>query len=202
MRLNTHAGRGLALAMAAAMLFLGSQAQASGTTLKAYTTAYSRFDNTPPGSADISNPVVHKKAGGTGTYADPLTLAVGHVKTGGKDVLDFPAGTRFYLPDLRRYAIVEDTCGDGPKPQNEPCHRLDAPGNKAPAGAKVWVDVWVGGSGSTAKQADACMSKVTDGDGAVHTIIEHPRKDYIVVSGPVLSKGHCTAGYGNTAKIK
>lgn len=202
MRLNTYAGHWLALA-ASSLLLLSPSAQAStSTTLKAYTTAYSAFDNTPPGSAEISNPVLHKTAGGTGTYADPITLAVGHSITGRKDTLDFPAGTRFYLPDLRRYAIVEDTCGDGPKPQNEPCHRLNMPGNRAPAGATVWVDVWVGGAGSTASQADACMSKVTDGDGAVHSIIEHPRTDYVVVSGPVLNHGKCTAGYGNTAKTK
>jgi hypothetical protein len=185
------------------MLLITPTAQASTpVTLRAYTTAYDVFDNTPPGSAEISNPVLHKKAGGTGTYADPITLAVGHTITGRKDVLDFPAGTRFYLPDLRRYAIVEDTCGDGKTPQAGPCHRLNTPGNKAPSGATVWVDVWIGGTGSTVRQGEACMSKVTDGNGALHTIIKNPRKDYAVTAGPVLAKGTCTAGYGNTAKIK
>src|SRR5512135_1310636 len=39
----------------------------------AYTTGYTWFDNTPPGSGEISHPVLHAKAGGTGTYADPIT---------------------------------------------------------------------------------------------------------------------------------
>jgi hypothetical protein len=167
--------------------------------MSAYTTAYSYFDNTPPGSATISNPVLHKTAGGTGSYADPVTLAVGHSLASGKDVLDVPEGTRFYLPDLRKYAMVEDTCGDGKSPQNGPCHRLDTPGNKAPQGATIWVDVWAGGqTGSTRSQADKCMSKVTDGNGAVHTIIKNPSDNYLVVSGDVLYNGTCRANYGNT----
>lgn len=176
---------------------------ASASTVKAYTTAYSFYDNTPPGSATISDPVLHKRAGGAGTYADPVTLAVGHSVINGRDVLDVPKGTRFYFPDLRKYFIVEDTCGDGKTPQNGPCHRLDTPGNRAPKGATVWVDAWIGGdSGSTRRQADDCMSKVTDGNGAVHTIIRNPRKDFVVVSGPVLKSGKCRAGYGNTARTK
>jgi hypothetical protein len=204
-------GRHLAWGVFASSLFLAAAlttpAEAPAATpaekrLTAYTTAYDIFDNTPAGSAEISNPVIHKKAGGTGTYANPVTLAVGHSLATGKDVLDYPAGSRFYLPDLRKYAIVEDTCGDGKTPQNRPCHRLDTPGNKAPKGAAVWVDVWIGGQGSTTRQGDACMSKVTDGNGAVHTIIQHPRSTYRVVPGPVLDKGKCTAGYGNTAKTR
>lgn len=203
MRLHTYAGQALALSSAVALLALGAyRLSPPSTTLRAYTTAYSVYDNTPPGTAEISDPVLHEKAGGTGTYADPITLAVGHSLKGGKDVLDFPAGTRFYLPDLRRYAVVEDTCGDGPRPQNGPCHRLDTPGNKAPSGAQVWVDVWIGGYGSTSRQADACMSKVTDGSGSVHTLIKNPRRDYVVVYGPVLDHGKCTAGCGNIPKIK
>lgn len=33
----------------------------------AYLTAYTWYDNTPAGSAEIANPVVHSKAGGKGT---------------------------------------------------------------------------------------------------------------------------------------
>lgn len=174
---------------------------ATPQTLKAYTTAYDYWDNTPPGSAEISHPVLHSKAGGKGTYADPLTLAVGHSLIKGKDVLDVPKGTRFYFPDLRKYALVEDTCGDGKTPQNKPCHRLDTPGNKAPKGASVWVDIWAGGDkGTTVKQADACMSKVTDGNGAVHTIIKNPAAGYVVETRPILQGATCRASFGNTAK--
>ena len=34
-----------------------------------YTTAYTWYDNTPVGSTTISHPVLHKTAGGTGTYS-------------------------------------------------------------------------------------------------------------------------------------
>jgi hypothetical protein len=163
----------------------------------AYTTGYSYYDNTPPGSAAISNPVLHRTAGGTGTYADPVTLAVGHSKASGKDVLDYPAGTRFYIPNIRKYTVVEDTCGDGSKPQNGPCHVVDK--GAAKHGATVWVDVWVGGQHSTRKQSDACMSKLTDGSTDVHTVIRDPAPDYLVVPGDISNGAVCNAGYGNTA---
>lgn len=51
-----------------------------------------------------------------------MTIAVGHSRKSGQDVLDIPAGTRIDHPDVRRYFIVEDTCGDGPKPEEgRPC---------------------------------------------------------------------------------
>ena len=40
----------------------------------AYLTGYSYWDNTPPGSAAISKPVIHRRAGGTGKYNDPITI--------------------------------------------------------------------------------------------------------------------------------
>lgn len=182
----------------ATLLGNAATAAASESTLKAYTTAYSYWDNTPPGSADISNPVLHNKAGGVGTFADPVTLAVGHSIISKKDVLDFPQGTKFYFPDIRKYAIVEDTCGDGKTPQNGPCHRLDTPGNKAPAGAQVWLDIWADGKAATRAQSDKCLSKVTDGNGAVHTAIKDPVNDYLVEPKPISEGATCRANYGNT----
>ena len=44
-----------------------------------FVTAYTWFDNTPPGSTVISHPMLHKAAGGTGTYADPVGI---HAKAG------------------------------------------------------------------------------------------------------------------------
>src|SRR4051812_14948385 len=143
------------IAVVAACLAAGVDAGSSNgavaqqTIVKtAYTTAYSYFDNTPHGSADISHPVLHRKAGGTGTYTDPITIAVGHVykdrygriasrSSTTQDILDYPAGTRMYLPDVRRYAIVEDTCGDGGRPDLVPCHRG---ANADGSGSTTWVD--------------------------------------------------------------
>jgi hypothetical protein len=156
--------------------------------LKAFTTAYTYYDNTPNGSADISNPILHDKAGGVGTYANPITLGVGHSIIGGRDILDYAAGTRFYIPNLRRYFIVEDTCGDGPAPQNGACH------TGYPAGTSTWVDMWIDGQSGTESAVNHCASAVTGS----HLIIRNPAKNYAVVPGPVFQNGSCTQRYGDT----
>lgn len=164
----------------------------------AYVTAYTWFDNTPPGSADISHPIIHTKAGGVGTFTDPVTVAVGHDLHTGQDVLDYPAGTKMYIPDVRRYFIVEDTCGDGRRPENGPCHKLNAAGNRAPAGASTWVDIWIGGQGSTASKSNTCAEDLT----ALHTVIVNPPAGYVVAGGSaVLHDGRCDYGYGETAVL-
>jgi hypothetical protein len=157
-----------------------------------YTTAYTWHDNTPVGSAAISHPVLHQSAGGTGTYADPITIAVGHSLATGEDVLDFPAGTRIYLPDVRRYFIVEDTCGDGNDPQGGPCHQgVNAGGTNS----TIWIDMWIGGESMSADGADECASKVTD----VKTAVFNPASNYAVAPGAgVIHDGKCDAGYGGT----
>ena len=158
----------------------------------AYTIGYTWFDNTPAGSTVISHPVLHARAGGIGTYADPITLAVGHSLETGKDVLDYPAGTRFYLPHVRRYFIVEDTCGDGASPQDRGCHNLAS----APSGATTWVDLYVGGTAGDDRAAvQACAAKVTDSDTELHTMIKEPASIHPVVPGPLFQDGRCTALY-------
>jgi hypothetical protein len=158
-----------------------------------YTTAYTWYDNTPPGSATIAYPTIHSVAGGTGTYADPITMAVGHSIINNKDILDYPAGSKFYIPNVRRYFIVEDSCGDGPTPQNGPCH------TGYPTGTQAWIDVWIDGSSGTATQAYDCAGYVTDANGQVHTMIQNPANNYVVVPGPIFQNGKCTLLYGNTA---
>lgn len=199
-RSKTVFGVGLAMYIASIpVTFLSNADAATSKTYNAYTTGYSWYDNTPPGSATVSHPrKPGGKAGGSGTYSNPVTLAVGHSIINGKDILDFPKGTKFYVPNVRKYFLVEDTCGDGPTPQNGPCHSLKT----APTGVNVWLDLWIGGGSSTRKQADDCMSKVTDGNGAIHKAIKNPRSDYVVVKGDILYNGKCRAGYGNTAKVK
>lgn len=168
-----------------------SQPTAERTVTTTYTTAYTWFDNTPAGSATISHPVLHKSAGGTGTFEDPITIAVGHSLASGHDVLDFPAGTRIYLPDVRRYFIVEDTCGDGNEPEGGPCHQG---ANANGTNSTIWIDMWIGGQGSSARAADDCASRVTD----VNTAVFNPASDYAVAPGAgVIHDGKCDAGYGN-----
>ncbi len=146
-------------------------------SFQAYVTGYSYWDNTPAGTVDISHPVRHRFAGGLGTYSNPITLAVGHQILNGEDVLDFPAGTKFYLPRLRKYAIVEDTCGDGPQPQNGPCH-IGYQG-------LPWLDIYVDGVSSDKDVVDECMAKIT----AIQTVIIDPGPNLSVVVGPVTEGG-------------
>lgn len=152
--------------------------------LSAYTTGYGYPDNTPAGNA-ISDGVIHSGAGGSGSYADPITLAVGHSIVNGKDILDYAAGTKFYVPNLRKYFIVEDTCGDGNSPQNGPCHT----GYQG----HVWLDLWVGGQGLSKSGTLACEDTITD----LHLVILNPASTYTVVSGPVYN-GSCAQQFGDT----
>lgn len=170
---------------------------AGETRLLAYTTGYGYPDNTPQNSADICCSVLHAQAGGTGTYADPITIAVGHSKVGGKDILDYAAGTRIYIPNVEAYFIVEDACGDGPTPQNVACHNLNQQGNAAPAGAQVWVDMWVGGVGQVSGPTVACEDTLTgNGTADLHTIIINPASNYKVVVGQLFN-GSCRQQFGN-----
>ncbi|MFF2344590.1 hypothetical protein [Pseudarthrobacter sp. NPDC058119] len=169
----------------------GAQPGAERIVPTTYTTAYTWFDNTPAGSATISHPVLHQSAGGTGTFEDPITIAVGHSLASGHDVLDFPAGTRIYLPDVRRYFIVEDTCGDGNEPQSGPCHQG---ANANGTNSTIWIDMWIGGQGASAGAADDCASRVTN----VNTAVFNPASNYAVAPGAgVIHDGKCDAGYGN-----
>lgn len=177
-----------ALLAVAIVALVPGLARAAETSFTAYTTGYGWWDNTPAGSLDISNPVIHSQAGGVGTYADPITLAVGHVIRNGVDTLDFPAGTRWYIPNLRRYFIVEDTCGDGPTPQNGPCHSLA----QADPGAQVWLDLFVDGSTMSHSASNACEDAIT----ANHLAIENPASDYAVVAGPIASAS-CSNQFGD-----
>ncbi|MGY1593237.1 hypothetical protein ACI79D_14780 [Geodermatophilus sp. SYSU D00708] len=156
-------------------------APAGGRQIQAYLTGYSYFDNTPAGSPRISHPKVHRTAGGSGTYDDPITVAVGHSKAGGGDTLDWAAGTRFYVPSIKRYLIVEDTCGDGDSPQDGACH------TGFPSSASTWLDVWVDGRDGSSSSADTCMGRLT----GVHPVVVDPGPGLPVIAGPIASGGGC-----------
>ncbi len=137
---------------------------APGRRLRVYLTGSGWWDNTPPGSSSISNPVLHRTAGGTGTYADPITAAVPYRCADG--CLQWPAGTRFYLPSLRRYAIVEDTCGDAP--------------NSCDGSDDNQLVVWVG-TDTSAKASRACEDRMT----GTKTVIENPSPALAVTPGDI-----------------
>ena len=146
-------------------------------TMTIYLTGYSYWDNTPRGSAQIARPVIHRSAGGIGTYADPVTLAVGHQKRGSRNTMDFPKGTRFYFPKIRKYAIVEDLCGDGNRPQNGPCH--------SGYNGFAWLDIYVGGRKAGERVADNCMRRLT----GIQSALINPSPSYLVSSGELSENG-------------
>lgn len=165
--------------------FLPFSSLKAETRFDAFVTAYTWWDNTPPGSSTIAYPnIMNGRAGGKGTYRNPITVAVGHVKDRrGRSTPDFKPGVRFYIPHLKAYFIVEDLCGDGPKPQNGPCH---VGFKQYGASAKAWLDVWIDGRDTTAKIAEECMRSVTK----VAPVIMNPRRDYEVIEGPIFN-GKC-----------
>jgi hypothetical protein len=64
-------------------------------------TLYGWPDNSPPGNA-IAYPGIHRSAGGTGTYDDPVTFATSKNE-------EMP-GTIIYIPAFLKYAVMEDDC--------------------------------------------------------------------------------------------
>lgn len=106
---------------------------ASGRVLSVFVTFYGAVDNDPPGSTAIAYPQVHRRAGGTGTYADPITFATHYHAT-------YPPGTRIYVPRLAKYFVMEDDC------------RCDQP--------RDHVDLWAGGVG-TDRGVLACEDRLT-----------------------------------------
>lgn len=146
-----------------------------------FTTAYSNYDNTPRGSNATDLAGIHGTTGGTGTYADPITLAVGISIINGKEIPDFPYGTKFYVPNVRRYFSSRDACGDGSTPQNSACHK--------PEQGSLQLDLFIGGPNTSAVLG--CEDALTD----IHTVIQNPASNYAVVPGAIYDTG-CQQ-YGN-----
>ncbi|WP_051341813.1 hypothetical protein [Pseudonocardia spinosispora] len=146
-----------------------SLARNPAKVLHIWLTGYSFQDNTPPGSAIVSAPAVHRTAGGTGTYTDPITVAVpGHAD---ERTMAWRSGTLFYLPTVQRYAIVEDS-GASPAPSGQDGH----------------LDMWVDGQGDSKTASDRCMDRIT---GVGIPAIMDPPPDQPVLVGPITSNGSC-----------
>lgn len=143
-------------------------------TMHMLVTLYGWPDNSPPGAA-IAYPVIHRQAGGVGTWANPVTFAT--------DKAELGAGTRLYVPTLKRYFIMEDDCVEcdadwaGHGPDGGPGFRH--------------IDLWVGGTATTSSSAVlACEDKLTMDSGAV---IVNPSTTLPVTAGTIFnpSTGKC-----------
>ncbi|MBV8499898.1 MAG: hypothetical protein JO003_11660 [Candidatus Eremiobacteraeota bacterium] len=115
-------------------------------TVTATITFYGWPDNSPPGNA-IAHPVIHKHAGGDGTYCNPTTFATEHANN-----KRIPYGIKIYVPFLKQYFIREDLCAASGPPTgsgNNGCYKL-------------WFDLWVGGTAkSKAHEVVRCERLLT-----------------------------------------
>jgi hypothetical protein len=146
----------------------GQAAAAGGTvrsgaaqTITAELTGFAAADNNPAGSTTISQGVIHQQAGGTGTFQDPLTAA----SPGSAGSTESPKGTRFYLPSVHRYVIVEDS--------------------GATKMSQLHLDVW-NGTGSKSV-TDKCESDMT----GTFQIIRNPAAGLVVHPGPLADSSGC-----------
>ncbi|WP_445182158.1 hypothetical protein ACTXG6_26860 [Pseudonocardia sp. Cha107L01] len=134
--------------------------------LNIWLTGYSWQDNTPPGSSVVGEPVLHQQAGGTGTFADPITVAV----PGHQGAMAWQPGTRFYLPTVKRYVIVEDSGA-----------------SRAPAGTDTHLDMWIGGQDGTLAATNACEDSLT---GRVAAELNPPNNLPVIV-GSIYANQRC-----------
>lgn len=163
-------------------------AAAETIVTSASTTAYAFREKTPAGGQGRPNGA----GGATGTYSDPITVTAGNAKAAAHTGLDVKAGTLIYLPDVRRYFIVDDSCGEGTGPHGSPCRQGD---DADDATSTIWIDMWLGGRSISAEEADNCAARVTK----VQAAVLNPASNYAVAPGAgVIHDGICDAGYGNT----
>ncbi len=145
-------------------------------SFRGYLTGYSFQDIDVLEIVENSHPHGHEIAGGVGTFSDPITLAVGQTAQGVEFTLDFPAGTRFYLPKLRKYAMVETICRDRIISQTGGC-------NIGKQGLP-WLVIYVDGIGM-AENATACASKIS----GIQTFVMDPGPNRSVVVGELTQSG-------------
>jgi len=149
-------------------------------TRQMYITFYGWWDNTPPGGV-ISYPRLHPAAGGTGTFADPITFATykGELKP----------GTRVYVPRIGKYFIMEDSC--------QGC-QADWTGKGPDGGPKLYhIDLWLGGQGGNPMAAINCEGALTDanpdGTPKLEPVLVNPPASLTVDTAPIFNTrtGRC-----------
>lgn len=139
-----------------------SAASAAAGTQQTFLTFYGWWDNTPPGGA-ISYPTLHSTAGGTGTYADPITFA--------SDKAEIAPGTRIWVPRVRKYFVMEDGCDE--------CS-ADWSGKGPNGGPKLaHFDLWLGGKGGNPMKAIECENALTN-----YTASNTPSMEPVVIDPP------------------
>jgi len=153
-------------------------AKPKATSAVFYVTLYGFVDNSPP-SAIISNPQIHQTAGGTGTFADPVTFAT--------DIHEEKPGTIVYYGFLKKYFIMEDTCTECSKDFNTKKGNGDNP--VPPRNGHRWrIDMWAGGDKRSLNEPSKsallnCEDALTQGNGG--TVIVNPPNNEPVDTTPI-----------------
>ena len=131
-------------------------------------TFYGWADNSPPG-AGIRYPSIHTKAGGVGTYDDPVTFAT--------DATEWAPGTRLYVPLIEKYVVMEDSCTQ--------CVTDWKIG-------KAHIDVWMNSTASYSSALLSCENKWTRTDIIVEV---DPPRGRPVIAAPLFdaTTGVCRA---------
>jgi 3D (Asp-Asp-Asp) domain-containing protein len=138
----------------------------AGTMQTVEMTFYGWADNSPPGASIAypksgGFPTIHDTAGGTGTYADPITYAT--------DKSELPIGTIVYAPVIEKYLVMEDDCG-----------QCDTDWS----GSMMWhIDVWMNSNGTeTTSALAACEDQWTQN---TTTIEVNPPPGRAVTTAPL-----------------
>jgi hypothetical protein len=162
--------------------FAAAPASAAATQ-QTFLTFYGWWDNTPPGG-DIAYPQIHNTAGGKGSFDDPITFAT--------STAELKAGTKVWVPRVRKYFIMEDGCdecsddwsGEGPN---------GGPGLRH-------IDLWLGGKGGDAMDAIDCEDALThynpDSTPVLEPVVVDPPNNEPYDSTPIFntSTGACYGG--------
>ena len=90
--------------------------------------------------------------------------------TGHQGKQEWQPGTRFYLPTVQRYVMVEDSGAA-----------------KAPAGTDTHLDMWICGQDGTRQATDDCESALT---GRVPAQVDPP-DNLPVMAGPIFAGQRC-----------
>ena len=139
------------------------------TMVRATITFYGWPDNSPPGN-QIAHPVIHKRAGGNGTYCNPTTFATEHAND-----KTIPYGIKIYVPFIKQYFVREDLCAaSGPKrgSGSNGCHKL-------------WFDLWIGGTAKSHKHAVIACERELTPNGKVDVILWPNSGMPVDHSGPI-----------------